>query len=109
MRVRLGTWPPFYSAKHDTNAWTGLESGDRGSIMTLRHKILVVEEVHEPAAGLGPAEIAHHARKAAGQLRAPKVAHQIGKLARYGGCGTFGAVVDDNQLDLGALFAGARS
>ena len=70
---RVTEW--CYSAKHDADLGVGLESGNRGGIMTLRHKIVVIEEVNEPAAGQGPAEIAHHARKAASRLRVPKVTH----------------------------------
>ena len=70
---RVTEW--FYMAKHDADVGMGLKSGNRGSIMTLRHEIVVVEEVNELAPGEGPAEIAHHARKAASRLRVPKVTH----------------------------------
>src|SRR5580698_3895226 len=86
--------------KDNAHAAMGVESCNRVRVVTLRYKIVVVEEVYEPAAGKGPAKIAHHAREAAGRLRIPEVADRSAEFTCCSCRRALGAVVDNDQLNL---------
>jgi hypothetical protein len=84
LRVR-GVAERRHAAEHDADLGLRRESRFRGGVIPLRHEIVVVKKMHDPAAGERPAEIAHPAWKAAGRSGVPDVARRTGKLGDHVG------------------------